>query len=92
MNIDQTLIIANRLHPKEQLDIIVEELSELITAIQHYKRDKSTRFDILNERSDVKIMLRQLDIMFGFTEFEIENVMQEKILKLQIKLTKELQE
>lgn len=50
-----------------QLDMVVEECSELIKAICKYKRYKSNGMDIANildEVADVQIMLNQIPLMF----------------------------
>jgi hypothetical protein len=53
----------------KQLDIVIEECSELIKAISKYKReenksDLSLRISsIAEEEADVRIMLEQIDIM-----------------------------
>ena len=53
----------------KQLDIAIEECSELIKAISKYKREEN-KHDILfrirsiaEEEADVRIMLEQIDIM-----------------------------
>ena len=50
----------------KQLDIAIEECSELIKAISKYKRepeDPSRIKSIAEEEADVRIMLEQIDIM-----------------------------
>jgi NTP pyrophosphatase (non-canonical NTP hydrolase) len=50
----------------KQLDIAIEECSELIKAISKYKRDPedpSRIKSIAEEEADVRIMLEQVDIM-----------------------------
>jgi hypothetical protein len=50
----------------KQLDIAIEECSELIKAISKYKRepeDPSRIKSIVEEEADVRIMLEQIDIM-----------------------------
>ncbi|MFA5745721.1 MAG: hypothetical protein WCX79_01080 [Candidatus Paceibacterota bacterium] len=53
----------------KQLDIAIEECSELIKAISKYKREtdkenlKSRIASIAEEEADVRIMLEQIDIM-----------------------------
>ncbi len=78
----------NRWGIRDQIDQTIEELSELITALLHYKRDKCIRSDVLDERCDVGIMLKQLDIIYNFTEIEINTVMNDKINKLKNKLNR----
>ena len=50
----------------KQLDMVIEECSELIKAISKYKRepeDPSRIKSIAEEEADVRIMLEQIDIM-----------------------------
>lgn len=49
----------------KQQDIAIEECSELIKAICKYKRTLDHVEDIVDEIADVKIMLAQLEIIFG---------------------------
>lgn len=48
-----------------QIDMIVEECSELILALQHFKRGRNTADEVANEIADVSIMLDQARIIFG---------------------------
>jgi NTP pyrophosphatase (non-canonical NTP hydrolase) len=47
-----------------QMDMAIEEMSELTKAILKYRRKphKDTAIEVANELADVKIMLRQLEI------------------------------
>lgn len=59
----------------KQQDIAIEECSELIKAICKYKRTLDHVEDIVDEISDVKIMLAQLEIIFdcsGAVEDRVE--------------------
>ena len=71
-----------------QLDMAIEELSELIKAICKYKRkcedvdtdEKELRYKILDGIADVEICIEELAYMFdGFDE--INKIKQEKIEK-----------
>jgi NTP pyrophosphatase (non-canonical NTP hydrolase) len=42
-----------------QLDMVIEEASELITSIQHMKRGRVTWDEVAEEMADVKIMINQ---------------------------------
>ena len=48
-----------------QLDIVVEECAELIQTIQKYRRDPTAFQNIICEKVDVDIMMRQLDVVFN---------------------------
>ena len=46
-----------------QVDMVVEEVGELLTAIGHAKRGRATSADVAGEIADVSIMLEQLALM-----------------------------
>lgn len=48
-----------------QLDMVIEECSELIVAIQHLKRDRATLDNVAEEMADVHIMLSQFRTING---------------------------
>ena len=54
-----------------QIDVAVEEMSELIKALMKWKRNGKSMEDnveIIDEISDVKIMCRQLELIFHCEE------------------------
>jgi len=75
---------------ESQVDILIEEMSELIFALQKYKRKsdkipKKERYDnICEEIADVKIMIEQCDILFDKTK--INNYYLYKLNRLENKL------
>ena len=48
-----------------QTDQAIEELSELITELLHYRRGKCPAEQVIDEIADVKIILEQLEYIFG---------------------------
>jgi NTP pyrophosphatase (non-canonical NTP hydrolase) len=48
-----------------QLDMLIEECSELITAIQHYRRHRVDKSAVRTELADVLIMVFQAARIFG---------------------------
>lgn len=58
---------------ESQYDIAVEELSELIQAIQKLKRykDKARKLNLLEELVDVEIMIEQLKLIMSFEDQNI---------------------
>ena len=46
-----------------QLDMVVEECSELINAIQKWKRGRVERIEVVEEGVDVEIMVEQLKVI-----------------------------
>ena len=63
-----------------QLDMVIEECSELINAIEKYRRGRVGEVDIITEVADVRIMIEQLYIMFG--RDKIENEIDRKLERL----------
>lgn len=53
-----------------QLDLMVEECSELVVAIQHWKRDRVGGGKIAKEIVDVEIMCEQLRYIFGSEDID----------------------
>lgn len=59
---------------EKQIDMMIEEMSELTKALCKYKRAQTdaTVADVLEEMADVQIMLNQMALVFGdFNEEEI---------------------
>jgi len=71
-----------------QLDMVVEECSELIQAVQKYKRSRTieTVENILKEGSDVFIMLKQVELIFPNRMVKIQNEVDFKINRLKNRL------
>lgn len=69
-----------------QLNVAVEELSELIKEICKNKRGNDNRENIIEEMADCYIMLRQLEIIFGIKLSEIVVSMEKKIVRLENRL------
>lgn len=69
-----------------QTEMIIEECSELIQAIQKYKRDgsSSSKDHVCEEIADVIIMIEQAKIIFSAKR--IEEFREMKILKLSNKI------
>lgn len=72
--------IARHYGKDNQLIQAMEEASELITAISHYRRRrKGSRRELLEEMADVQIMLRQLQIIVGAGSEELEEIGHRKL-------------
>lgn len=69
-----------------QLNVAIEELSELTKEICKHKRNSSNRERIIEEIADVEIMLEQLKLIFEITEQEIGLQRYMKLKRLKIKL------
>lgn len=75
---------------EHQLDMVIEECSELIKAIIKNRRYTSIRtlHDIQEEAADVFVVLAQICIMFGGDP--INKIISEKILELKRRLDAKL--
>jgi len=71
-----------------QMDMVIEECSELIKAILKYRRANTIENaeEVLKETADVKIMLRQVEFIFGALRFDIDGEVNRKINRLRTKL------
>lgn len=70
-----------------QLNVAIEEFSELIKEICKHKRDEDNRDNIIEEMADCYIMLTQLEIIFGINYFpDIDKVIKGKIDRLEKRL------
>jgi len=56
---------------KSQIDMAIEECSELITALRHCDRGKITAEAVCDEVADVEIMMAQLRVMLGDSNVEM---------------------
>lgn len=56
-------------------DQAIEECSELILALSHYKRGRATVKDVLSEMADVYMMIRSLEAVFGDCQGVVESKM-----------------
>lgn len=72
-----------------QLNVAVEELSELIKEICKNKRGSDNRENIIEEMADCYIMLDQLSIIFGISFLELDTIKDEKISRLAKRLMAE---
>lgn len=65
-----------------QLNVAVEELSELIKEICKSKRGSDNRDNIIEEMADCYIMLEQLEIIFDVKPAEILMAIDQKLTRL----------
>ena len=65
-----------------QLNVAVEELSELIKEICKSKRGNDNRDNIIEEMADCYIMLEQLEIIFDLKPVEILVAIDQKLARL----------
>lgn len=72
-----------------QLDMCIEEMSELTKEICKKKRGKDNRMEIIEEMADVYIMLEQLKFVCDISYEEIQEVAKLKIERLKKRLEHE---
>lgn len=65
-----------------QVDVAIEEMSELIKELLKKRRGKKNRSMIADEMADVYIMLEQLKFIFGINETELKVNAEFKIQRL----------
>jgi len=70
---------------KWQEHMVIEELSELISAISHYRRGKIPVEELVSEIADVENMLGQIKALHNITEEEVGD---ERIRKVQRTINK----
>lgn len=73
----------------KQLDMVIEEMSELTKEICKQKRGKDNREEIIEEIADVRIMLEQLEMMFNIKATVIYTKVSEKIERLRKRMEEE---
>ena len=67
---------------ESQLNVAIEEMSELTKEICKHKREKENRAAIVEEMADVFIMLANLQAIFGISERELNRIIVKKQKRL----------
>ena len=82
---DSILLQAiNHFGKEKQALIAVEEMSELQKELlKHFNRGESNLELIKEELADVLITLRQLVLIFNYSEIELNNVINQKLKRLE---------
>ena len=78
---EQAQAVLQKYGQDVQATIVCEELSELLTALFHYDRDKITREALISEIADVEMMITQLKYMVCDSSEEYTKVLEKKLLK-----------
>lgn len=70
-----------------QVNMAVEEMAELISALQHYRRlrqwgHSATVEDIADEVADVEIMMEQLKFMFDIDPEHLLRIKEKKLARV----------
>lgn len=71
-----------------QLNVAIEEMSELIKEICKNKRDFENDDKILEEMADVYIMLYQLQIIFNIEDDNLNDMILRKVKRLEERIKK----
>ena len=69
---------------ESQINQAFEEMGELIVAINHWRRGRATKEDVLSEIADVAIMCEQLCYIIHGTDdgiWECKNIVKQKLLR-----------
>lgn len=69
-----------------QLNVAIEEFSELIKEICKHKRGEDNRDNIIEEIADCRIMIEQLMIIFEIKTYQINPVINQKMVRLEKRL------
>ena len=90
LNVNEMKILINAVNTfgaRNQEDVAIEEMSELIKALIKHRRYNTpeTKENILEEIADVVIMICQLTVIHGFDN----GIVNEKINRLKQRLEKE---
>jgi phosphoribosyl-ATP pyrophosphohydrolase len=72
--------LVNKNGKDVQLNQVIEELNELAVAINHLRRGKSNKENLVKEICDVYFMMEQLVMIFGVEEHEF-NICYEMIAR-----------
>jgi NTP pyrophosphatase (non-canonical NTP hydrolase) len=75
---------------ESQLNVAIEEFSELIKEICKHKRYMDNTEAIIEEMADCYIMLEQMRIIFGLGSTVIVDAMEKKIDRLQRRMVERL--
>lgn len=70
-----------------QVNMAIEEMAELISALQHHRREESwghhaTVEDIADEVADVEIMMEQLRFMFNIDSLYLFQIKEKKLARV----------
>ena len=72
---------------RAQTDMFIEEASEAIQAMCHYRRGRCDMDTVCGELADLSIMIEQMKVVFGTDRFE--RIFAEKIVALDRKLSED---
>ncbi len=70
---------------QSQINKAMQECAELILALSKWGENRAEKADVVDEIADVKIMMRQMMLIFG-VEDEVEKRMEYKVRRLRRRL------
>lgn len=71
---------------ESQLNVAIEEFSELIKEICKHKRGEDNLENIIEEMADCCIMIEQMRMIFGLGSIVMDNAIHKKIKRLESRL------
>jgi len=77
--------IVNTFGVNNQLEKTVEECAELIKALIKYKHGAGKYIDVIDELADVKILMKQMILLFG--KEEVDKRVAYKVMRLKKRIT-----
>lgn len=75
-----------RYGPAAQLDMVIEEMSELTKEICKRKRGSDNRFELIDEIADVLIMIEQLKMIYNIDNEAVIDRIEIKVNRLNDRL------
>ena len=88
MNFTETIELAlEKYGAHHQEHMMVEEMGELATALNHYHRGRCSIDDVRLEIADVFIMIKQMRCLYG--KDEVDKAIKLKLQRLQNRLTRD---
>ena len=89
--IKETLQNAIKVYGRDkQTEMAIEEMGELLVAINQHKRGRISVEAVQEEIADVRIMVEQLAIIYG--ESDVTNFETKKVARLKERIVKHLEE
>jgi hypothetical protein len=72
---------------EHQLNKVVEELNELLEALNNWRNKRATGNDVIDEIADVKIMMNQLEIILSKKHHAMVHILVESRIEFKIART-----
>lgn len=73
---------------QSQIDKAIQECAELILALSKWGENRAEKAEVVDEIADVKIMMRQLELIFG-VEDDVSKRVEYKVRRLRRRLENE---